>query len=115
MFKLEDGFKYLGVFLGNDDVMKRNWQGVVGRLERKKWVLSKMSYRGRVLIISNLVASSFWHRLACIDPPPDLLQKIRSVLGNFFWDGLHWVTRSVLFLPKDEGGQGLIHMHGRSL
>ena len=37
----------------------------------------------RVLIINNLVASSFWHRLACIDPPPDLLQKIQSVLGNF--------------------------------
>lgn len=114
----KDGFKYLGVFLGNDVVMGRNWEGAVesvkGRLEKWKWLLSKMSYRGRVLIINNLVASSFWHRLACVDPPPDLLQKIQSVLGNFFWDGLHWVPQSVLFLPKDEGGQGLIHLQSRT-
>lgn len=64
-----------------------------------------------MLIINNLVAS-LWHRLACIDPPIPVLSKIQSIL--FFWDNLHWVPQSVLFLPKDEGGHGLVHLQSRT-
>lgn len=67
-----------------------------------------MSYRGRILIINNLVASSLWHRLACLDPPLNLLVEIQKVLVDFFGEKLHWVSQSVLFLSKDEGGQGLM-------
>lgn len=72
-----------------------------------------MSFRGRILIINNLVASSLWQKLTCVDPPIYLLTKIQSVLVNFFWDKLHWIPQSVLFLPKEEGGQGLIHLQSR--
>ncbi len=27
---------------------------------------------------------------------------------DFFWDNLHWIPQSVLFLAKEEGGQGLV-------
>ena len=86
------GIKYLGVFLGNDTVLHKNWDNVLekfeGRLRRWSWLLPRMSYRGRALIINNLVSSSLWHRLACVDPPPNLLSKM---LVNFFWDKLHWI------------------------
>ncbi|KAK0155415.1 Transposon TX1 uncharacterized protein [Merluccius polli] len=72
-----------------------------------------MSYRGRALIINNLVSSSLWHRLACVDPPPNLLSRIQAMLVNFFWDKLHWIPQAVLYLPKDEGGQGLVHLASR--
>lgn len=36
---------------------------VQAKLSKWKWLLAQLSYRGRVLIISNLVASSLWHRL----------------------------------------------------
>ncbi len=72
-----------------------------------------MSYRGRILIVNNLVASSLWHRFACVDPPIHLVAKIQATLIDFFWDKLHWVPQSVLFLPKEEGGQGLIHLQSR--
>ncbi len=111
------GLKYLGVFLGDDLTQQKNWEGIVekikGRLEKWKWLLSRMSYRGRILVINNLVASSLWHKLACIDPPPQLLGKIQAILVDFFWDRLHWVQKSILFLPKDEGGQGLVHLQSR--
>lgn len=59
--------KVLGVYLGTGALMARNWEGVtdqlVGRLQKWKWLLSQVSYRGRVLIINNLVASSLWHGL----------------------------------------------------
>ncbi len=58
-------FKYLGVYI--------NWEGKVdqvkGRLDKWKWRIPRMSYKGRILIVNNLVASSLWHRLVCSDPP----------------------------------------------
>ncbi len=47
---------------------QKNWENVCenveGRSESWKWLLPKMSFRGRALIINNLVASSLWHRLS---------------------------------------------------
>lgn len=111
------GFKYLGVFLGDESTVQKNWEGVIekvkGRLNKWKCLVPKMSYRGRILIINNLVASSLWHRFACVDPPSQLLTKIQAILIDFFWDKLHWVPQNVLFLPKEEGGHGLIHLQSR--
>ena len=58
----------------------------LGRLEKLRWLLLKMSYRGRTLISNNLVSSSLWHRLACVNPPVSLLSKIQLVLVDFIWD-----------------------------
>lgn len=113
----KDGFKYLGVFLGNDTIVQKNFEGVIekvkGRLERWKFLLPKISYKGRILIINNLIASSLWHQLICVDPPADFLAKIQSILIDFFWDKLHWVPKAVLYLPKEEGGHGLMDLQSR--
>lgn len=83
------GFKYLGLFLGDDSTVQKNWDDafeiVKGRLSKWKWLIPKMSYRGRTLIINNLVASTLWHRLACVDPPLCLLSDIQKVLIDFFF------------------------------
>ena len=98
--------------------IQKNFEGVVekikGRLDKWTFLLHKTSYKGRVLIVNNLVASSLWHRLACVDPPTHLLSKIQSILVDFFWDKLHWVPQSVLFLPKEEGGHGLVQLQSRT-
>ncbi|KAK3557975.1 hypothetical protein QTP86_005636 [Hemibagrus guttatus] len=73
-----------------------------------------MSYRGQTLVINNLAALSLWHKLACVDPPPNLLANIQAQLVDFFWDGLHWIPQSVLHLPKEEGGQGLVQLSSRA-
>lgn len=55
-----------------------------------------------------------WHKLACIEPPAGLLQEVQSVVVDFFRDKFHWVSQSVLFLPKEEGEYGLVHFSSRS-
>lgn len=64
MFWTKGGFKYLGVFLGDVITVEKNWENVLekvqGRLARWNWLLTKMSYRGKVLVINNLVASMLW-------------------------------------------------------
>ncbi|KAI4881398.1 hypothetical protein NFI96_030494, partial [Prochilodus magdalenae] len=57
------GFKYLGVYQGDGDFMKKNWE--------------------------------------------DVLERIKGRLMRWQWLG-------VLYLPKDEGGQGLVHLASRT-
>ena len=108
--------KYPGVHLGDEQNVKKNWEGVVekveGRLAKWNWLLPHMSYRGRVLIINKLVASILWHKQQCMEPPSGLLQKAQSVMIHFFGgDNVHWVFQSALYL--EERGQGLVHLESR--
>ncbi len=80
---------------------------VKGRLVKWKYLLPKMSYKGRVLIINNLIASALWASANLCGPSRDLLPRLQSILIDFFWDKMHWVPKSVLYLPKEEGGHGL--------
>uniref|UniRef100_A0A8D3EDT5 Reverse transcriptase domain-containing protein n=1 Tax=Scophthalmus maximus TaxID=52904 RepID=A0A8D3EDT5_SCOMX len=94
------GLKYLGVYLGDQRTTAMNWERVVGKVEGKlskwRWLIPHMSYRGRVLIINNLVASSLWHKLKCMEPPAGLLKSIQPIILKIFWDDLHWSPQCVL-------------------
>ncbi|TWW53509.1 Transposon TX1 uncharacterized 149 kDa protein ORF 2 [Takifugu flavidus] len=70
--------------------------------------------RGRTLVLNNLVASVLWHRLNCAEPPSGLLEQLQASVLSFFWDGMHWVQQGMLYLPREEGGQGLIHLASRT-
>lgn len=63
--RTRDGFKSLGVLLGNENIVKKNFEDVIekvkGRLNKWKFLLPKMSYKRRILIINNLIASTLWH------------------------------------------------------
>ncbi|TWW62350.1 Transposon TX1 uncharacterized 149 kDa protein ORF 2 [Takifugu flavidus] len=113
-----DGLKYLGVFIGDGEFERRNWLDVLekieGKIQKRKWLLPRMSYRGRTLVLNNLVASVLWHRLNCAEPPSGLLGQLQARVLSFFWDGKHWVQQGVLYLPREEGGQGLIHLASRT-
>lgn len=60
---VKGGLKYLGVYVGDAATECKNWEGVVekvgGKLEKWRWLLPQMSYRGRVLIINNLATSVY--------------------------------------------------------
>lgn len=79
------GLKYLGIYLGNNDIIKKNWDNIMDKVDSKlarwRWLHSQMSFRGRVLVLNNLVASLLWHRLSCLDPPSGLISQIQVFLG----------------------------------
>uniref|UniRef100_A0A1A8AE93 Reverse transcriptase zinc-binding domain-containing protein n=1 Tax=Nothobranchius furzeri TaxID=105023 RepID=A0A1A8AE93_NOTFU len=112
------GIKTLGLYLGRERFEKQNWEKVLekveARLSKWKWLLPQLSYRGRVLIANNLVASFLWHRLIVLVPPPGLLESVQKLLVKFFWSGHHWIRASALYLPVSEGGQGLIDVVSRT-
>jgi hypothetical protein len=112
-----NGIKYLGVHLGDESMAIKNWEGVVERMQgtfkKWRWLLPRMSFRGRTIIANNLVAPVLWHRLSVLDPPAGLLVRIQGIILDFFWDKLHWIPQDVLYLSKEEGGQGLVHLESR--
>ncbi|KAI4884728.1 hypothetical protein NFI96_032233, partial [Prochilodus magdalenae] len=112
-----EGLKYLGVFLGTPLFQKKNWDGVVekvcAKLSKWTWVLPQLSYRGRVLVANNLVASMLWHCLAVLEPPVSLIKDIQMRIVTFFWSGQHWIPAPALYLPLQEGGQALIDLSSR--
>lgn len=79
----------LGIFLGTDQYIQKNWddifEKVSGRLQKWRWLLPRLSYRGRVLIINNLAASMMWHCLNVLDPSKELLQRLQKTFVEFFF------------------------------
>ena len=73
-----------------------------------------LSFRGHTIIANNLVAPVLWHRLSVLDPPAGLLVRIQGIILDFFWDKLHWIPQEVLYLSKEEGGHGLVHLESRN-
>ncbi len=59
------------------------------------------------------IASALWHKMNVLDPPDDIVHELQRRLVNFFWTGQHWTKAAVLFLPINEGGQGLIDIKSR--
>lgn len=88
-----------------------NWEvsieRVEGWLEKWRWLLPEMFFRGWTLIVNNLVSSTLWHKMMCAEPLVPLLNQIRQVSVGFISDKLHWIPQSVLFHPKDERGSGV--------
>lgn len=112
-----DGLKMLGCFFGNKQFQNRNWEGMLEKVSARlfKWksLLPLMSYRGRVLVVNNLAASTLWHRLIVMEPPEELICKIQRTFVDFFWSGEHWIRAAALYLPVYEGGQGLVDVRSK--
>ncbi len=76
------------MYLGKDEYRMKNWEGLVEgvlvKLSKWKWLLPQLSYRGRVLIANNLIASTLWHKLMVLDPPRNIIDEIKSLWLSFF-------------------------------
>lgn len=71
-------------FFGREE-NKSLMEKVSARLSRWHWLLPQLSYRGRVLVCNNLVASSLWHKMAVLELPEELVASIQKLLVTFFF------------------------------
>ena len=109
--------KLLGIILGNCNTSFLNYEKVIESTKNtlKKWIpiAKALSYRGRMLVINQLCAPRLWHKFRCINPPEKLLDELRKIYFQFFWQGTHWVKKELMALPLEEGGQGIIDLRAR--
>ena len=95
-----------GCFLRSKNATKNNWEGVLEKIQRKlRWVLPQLSFRGKTLIINNLVASQLWHRVACVQPLDTMITKIQRELIDFWGEETSTVSeKKYFFYQKRKGG-----------
>ena len=72
-----------------------------------------MSYMGHRIIANNCVYCILWHQPILLDPPIGSFSKDPGIILDLFWDKLHWIPQDVLYVSKEEGGQGLVHLESR--
>lgn len=48
-----------------------------------------------------------------LEPPEDIVRRLQKCLVDFFRSGQHWLKASGLYLPLQEGGQGLVDIRSR--
>lgn len=65
------------------------------------------------MVTNNLAALALWHKMNVLDQPDDIVHELQRRLVDFFWTGQHWTKAAILFLPVNEGGQGLIDIKSR--
>ena len=75
------GCKFLGVHLGTDDYILKNWEGILGKVSTRLFKLEMaLATLNRAMVINNLVAASLWHKLVVLTPPRGLLKEVQRVL-----------------------------------
>ena len=67
-----------------------------------------MSFKGKVIIANQLAASKFFHFLAVLSPPENVLSELQDLLVDFVWHTKkHWLKKVTLYEQPDNGGLGL--------
>ena len=86
---------------------------VLFKLEKWKPFTHGLSLRGTTLVINLLSASKLWHKLNSVSIPDEVINTIQNKFVEFLWQGKHWISKEMLYLPINMGGQGLIHIISR--
>ena len=74
---------------------------------------AELSYRGRLLVVNTLCAPMLWNLARALHPPKLFIDNSQKQFVDFFWQGRHWIHKSVPAKPNNLGGQGLIHIVSR--
>lgn len=71
----------------------------------------QVSLYGKANIANTLILSKLWHILRVVPLPQDILKKITFIVYQFVMSGLFPPLKgNSFFLPRDQGGLGLIHI-----
>lgn len=53
------------------------------QLSKWRWLLPPLSYRGRVLVTDNFVASALWHGFSVLTAPRSRIENIQKAIIDF--------------------------------
>jgi len=110
-----EGLKYLGFALKANLYLKRDWEWLIGKVEKRLrgWSHKWLSRAGRLVLVKSVLEAIpvYWMSLAWI--PKGTLESIRRICFRFLWSGKKdeqvtpWVKWKRIAVPKGLGGWGL--------
>ena len=99
--------KILGLFFGNVDCTKLNWETKIQKINNiiAAWRHRELSYKGKALVINGLLTSTLWYNATSLSIPAWAISQIEQSIFDFFWNyKCHLVNKDILALPLQEGG-----------
>ena len=108
------GLPSLGVRFFPDQLRQTNfnWSEAIQRLTEfsQTHITRKLSLKGKVMLLNMLGLAQNWHMGTTLPPPDWLRPKIEHIIFKFFWDNSksEQIARKTIYLPKKQGGLGLL-------
>ena len=110
----EDGIDILGISFLTDYYYTRtlNWRRLLKSVKNTlhKMASRTLSLKGKVLVLNSNVLSKIWYTASILPIPAAEFQALERYMFDFLWSGkTSPLQRRTVYLPKDQGGLGLLH------
>lgn len=90
--------KILGLFFGNVDCTKMNWEVKYKKVNNiiAAWHHRELSYKGKALVVNGLLASTLLYNATSLPMPAWVISLIEKALYDFFWNyKRHLTTKDI--------------------
>lgn len=106
--------RYLGIPLHQRQLQVNEYKPLVHKIQSKlcSWSVMKMSYAGRMTLISSVLESIFRFWSAIFHFPMGLITQLNSLCGKFLWSGKEGggnkarIAWNMVCQPRSHGGLG---------
>ncbi|KAJ0475516.1 putative RNA-directed DNA polymerase [Helianthus annuus] len=107
-------FKYLGLQVGANMNLTKNWDPVVEIFKRRLalWKANTISFGGRITLVSSVLNALPTYYFSLFKAPLGVIKKLEKLRREFLWgsnpekEKMKWVTWRNMMTPKDFGGMG---------
>ena len=121
-WKLEDEpLKILGIdFYNNSKVtMQKNFRTCIRNIRENIKIQQQrhLSLKGKTTIINTVLLSKLWFVANLFPIPRNIQKEIDTLIFDYMWKDYHAepISRETLYLPKNQGGLGLLNGMRQSL
>ncbi|XP_023759766.1 uncharacterized protein LOC111908165 [Lactuca sativa] len=105
-------FTYLGVPVGANMNLKKNWEPIIERFRSKlsKWKSKSLSFGGRLTLTQSVLGNLPTYFLSLFLAPDGIIQTLEKLRRRFLWGAsvdkkkIHWVSWDRVVAPKEMGG-----------
>ncbi|KAJ0601850.1 putative RNA-directed DNA polymerase [Helianthus annuus] len=108
-------FKYLGLQVGANMNLARNWRPVVDTFKSRLsvWKANTLSYGGRLTLIKSVLNALPTYYFSLFRAPIQILKELERLRRDFLWGNTPehkratWVAWNDIMAPKEAGGVGI--------
>ncbi|KAI8521375.1 hypothetical protein Bbelb_011290 [Branchiostoma belcheri] len=107
----------LGAPVGNLQLAEQAWLQRFAKFKDKlvQWKDRVLTLFGKALVLNSLALATLWYVAPVYPLPNSVRKKIEKAMFDFLWDGkTEMVKRETLYLPKEEGGLGLVSIQHKA-
>ncbi|KAJ0870075.1 putative RNA-directed DNA polymerase [Helianthus annuus] len=108
-------FTYLGLPVGGNMGLVKNWKPIIERFEGKLTLLKArtLSFGGRVTLIEAVLGNLPTYYLSLFNAPAQVIKHLERLRRKFLWGGctdknkISWAPWYKVVAPKEDGGLGI--------